>query len=297
MATLPRALAPLRLPHYRCSRRRSCCRCSGRASGWSRWSGRSSRSAAARPRSRSSPRRRRRDAADHAARRRARRPDLAAAHPVRGEVVRAASVGLVAMLSLTGGSTPGSSRSSRSSAASMAGLYYPAYSALLPRCCPRTSCSPRTASRAWPGRSSCRRAARRSRARSSRSLARRRARRDRRGSLSRPRRLVPDCRCRPTPVRRDRDGGTRHPAVALLVDVREGFVYMVRTPWLLATLMFASLLIFLIMGPFEVLVPFVIKDVGGGPADHAISWRRSASAARSARWSSLRSGCRGATSP
>ena len=65
-------------------------------------------------------------------------------------------------------------------------------------------------------------------------------------------------------------GGTRHPAVALLVDVREGFVYMVRTPWLLGTLTFASLLIFLIMGPFEVLVPFVIKDVaGGGPADHA----------------------------
>ena len=46
---------------------------------------------------------------------------------------------------------------------------------------------------------------------------------------------------------------------------------MVRTPWLLGTLTFASLLIFLIMGPFEVLVPFVIKDVaGGGPADHAI---------------------------
>ena len=55
------------------------------------------------------------------------------------------------------------------------------------------------------------------------------------------------------------------------MDVREGFVYMVRTPWLLGTLTFASLLIFLIMGPFEVLVPFVIKDVaGGGPADHAI---------------------------
>jgi hypothetical protein len=46
-----------------------------------------------------------------------------------------------------------------------------------------------------------------------------------------------------------------------------GRIYMVRTPWLLGTLTFASLLIFLIMGPFEVLVPFVIKDVaGGGPA-------------------------------
>jgi len=53
--------------------------------------------------------------------------------------------------------------------------------------------------------------------------------------------------------------------------VREGFVYMVLTPWLLGTLTFASLLIFLIMGPFEVLVPFVIKDVaGGGPEQHAL---------------------------
>ena len=59
--------------------------------------------------------------------------------------------------------------------------------------------------------------------------------------------------------------------MALLVDVREGFVYMVRTPWLLGTLTFASLLIFLIMGPFEVLVPFVVKDVaGGGPEQHAL---------------------------
>src|SRR5262245_53661363 len=40
-----------------------------------------------------------------------------------------------------------------------------------------------------------------------------------------------------TPVRRDRD----HPASSMLHDLREGFVYMVRTPWLLATLLFASL--------------------------------------------------------
>ncbi|MFB9308612.1 MFS family permease [Agromyces hippuratus] len=66
-------------------------------------------------------------------------------------------------------------------------------------------------------------------------------------------------------------GGSRHPALALLVDVREGFVYMARTPWLLGTLGFASLLILLIMGPFEVLVPFVIKDsAGGGPQEHAL---------------------------
>lgn len=45
-----------------------------------------------------------------------------------------------------------------------------------------------------------------------------------------------------------------------LHDIREGFVYMLRTPWLLSTLVFASLMILLMMGPFEVLVPFLIKD-------------------------------------
>jgi MFS family permease len=79
-----------------------------------------------------------------------------------------------------------------------------------------------------------------------------------------------------TPVRRelgDGEGGARnaHPVVTALRDMREGFGYMVRTPWLLATLLFASLLVLTIMGPFEVLVPFVIKErLGGGPADPAL---------------------------
>ena len=62
-----------------------------------------------------------------------------------------------------------------------------------------------------------------------------------------------------------------HPVVSMLRDMREGFVYMVRTPWLLATLIFASLMIFVIMGPLEVLMPFLVKDkLGGGPGDHAL---------------------------
>ena len=75
-----------------------------------------------------------------------------------------------------------------------------------------------------------------------------------------------------TPVRRDfaLEGRRRHPVVSALADVREGFGYMVRTPWLLATLLFAALMILVMMGPLEVLVPFLIKDkLGGGPADHA----------------------------
>jgi MFS family permease len=69
-----------------------------------------------------------------------------------------------------------------------------------------------------------------------------------------------------TAVRRDlsADGA----ATGLFTDVREGFVYMVRTPWLLATLLFASLMLLVFIGPLEVLVPFAIKDAGGGPTQH-----------------------------
>jgi MFS family permease len=67
-----------------------------------------------------------------------------------------------------------------------------------------------------------------------------------------------------TPVRREGAGDG-----SLLADVREGFVYMVRTPWLLATLLFASLMLLVFIGPFEVLVPFAIRDIGGGPSQHA----------------------------
>ena len=53
--------------------------------------------------------------------------------------------------------------------------------------------------------------------------------------------------------------------------MKEGFLYMVRTPWLLSTLLFASLMILAVMGPLEVLVPFLLKDkLGGGPGDHAL---------------------------
>lgn len=61
-----------------------------------------------------------------------------------------------------------------------------------------------------------------------------------------------------------------HPVQSALHDLREGFVYMVGTPWLLSTLLFASLMVLAMMGPFEVLIPFLVKDkLGGGPGDHA----------------------------
>ncbi|WP_211214479.1 MFS transporter [Actinomycetospora chiangmaiensis] len=64
-----------------------------------------------------------------------------------------------------------------------------------------------------------------------------------------------------------RDGG-RASAVA---DLREGFRYMLVTRWLLVTLVFACLMILVVIGPLEVLVPFAVKDrAGGGPGGHAL---------------------------
>ena len=74
-----------------------------------------------------------------------------------------------------------------------------------------------------------------------------------------------------TPIRRTLDEAhAQHPIRSAFVDMREGFAYMWRTPWLLATLLFASLMILVMMGPLEVLIPFLIKDrLGGGPDDHS----------------------------
>ena len=46
----------------------------------------------------------------------------------------------------------------------------------------------------------------------------------------------------------------------LLRDLRDGFVFMVRTPWLLWTLLFASMFVLLVLGPIEVLLPFIAKQ-------------------------------------
>lgn len=75
-----------------------------------------------------------------------------------------------------------------------------------------------------------------------------------------------------TDVRRDLSASAGlHPVRSALRDVADGFAHMVRTPWLLATLVYASLMVLLVIGPFEVLVPFLVKDgLSGGPDDHAL---------------------------
>jgi MFS transporter, DHA3 family, tetracycline resistance protein len=46
----------------------------------------------------------------------------------------------------------------------------------------------------------------------------------------------------------------------VLRDLRDGFVFMLHTPWLLWTLLFASLFVLVVLGPIEVLLPFIAKQ-------------------------------------
>ena len=71
---------------------------------------------------------------------------------------------------------------------------------------------------------------------------------------------------RSVPIARDRSGDTAHPLVSIYRDMREGVVYMVRTPWLFATLLFAFGWVLVLLGPIEVLLPFAVRDQTGGGA-------------------------------
>lgn len=62
-----------------------------------------------------------------------------------------------------------------------------------------------------------------------------------------------------------------HPVTSILTDLGEGFAYMWRTRWLWASLFYFSFLLLMVMGPLEVLVPFALRDrVGGDASDHAM---------------------------
>ncbi|MGP0222265.1 MFS transporter [Paenarthrobacter sp. NCHU4564] len=59
--------------------------------------------------------------------------------------------------------------------------------------------------------------------------------------------------------------GAEVPArTSLFHDLREGFSYTIRTPWLLWTLLWACLSVLFLIGPIEVLLPFVVRDQLGG---------------------------------
>ncbi len=55
-----------------------------------------------------------------------------------------------------------------------------------------------------------------------------------------------------------REPGHEQPHMAR--DLRDGFVFMLRTPWLLWTLLFASMFVLVVLGPIEVLLPFIAND-------------------------------------
>ncbi|WP_120521763.1 MFS transporter [Arthrobacter celericrescens] len=57
-------------------------------------------------------------------------------------------------------------------------------------------------------------------------------------------------------------GGSRRGGAvrSFLLDLREGVSYTLRTPWLLWTLIWACLSVLFIIGPIEVLIPFVVRD-------------------------------------
>lgn len=68
-----------------------------------------------------------------------------------------------------------------------------------------------------------------------------------------------------TPDRAD----TREPTA--FSDLREAARYVRQTSWLWATLAFAFVAVFFLLGPLEVLAPFVIRDrTGGGSAEYGI---------------------------
>jgi DHA3 family tetracycline resistance protein-like MFS transporter len=51
-----------------------------------------------------------------------------------------------------------------------------------------------------------------------------------------------------------------HERPHVLRDLREGFLFVSGTPWLLWTLLFASVFVLLVLGPIEVLLPFIAND-------------------------------------
>lgn len=53
---------------------------------------------------------------------------------------------------------------------------------------------------------------------------------------------------------------------ALAADFREGWSYVRKTRWLLASLLFGTAFVLFILGPMEVLLPFAIRDQTGGGA-------------------------------
>ncbi|WP_124246020.1 MFS transporter [Gordonia sp. X0973] len=78
-------------------------------------------------------------------------------------------------------------------------------------------------------------------------------------------------RMQPVPLRRDPEALRGNPIRGVVRDLVEAFGYLVRTPWLWATLCYSTVLVLATLGPIEVLIPFLLRErFGGNAADHAL---------------------------
>jgi MFS family permease len=69
----------------------------------------------------------------------------------------------------------------------------------------------------------------------------------------------------PTPTAEESEQ-EQQDAKSVLQDLREAVVFTVRTPWLLWTLLYAMLWVLVVVGPEEVLLPFLVRDrIGEDP--------------------------------
>jgi MFS family permease len=68
----------------------------------------------------------------------------------------------------------------------------------------------------------------------------------------------------PRAVGKDSQPGVVRPRKSFFHDLHEGITYTLRTPWLLWTLLWACISVLFLIGPIEVLMPFVVRDQLGG---------------------------------
>ena len=64
---------------------------------------------------------------------------------------------------------------------------------------------------------------------------------------------------RPAATKTDAQAPDREPP-HVLRDLRDGFAFMLHTRWLLWTLLFASMFVLVVLGPIEVLLPFIVDQ-------------------------------------
>ncbi|MFT4199747.1 MFS transporter [Gordonia sp. (in: high G+C Gram-positive bacteria)] len=72
------------------------------------------------------------------------------------------------------------------------------------------------------------------------------------------------------PLRQEPEALQGNPVQGIIRDLAEGFAFVGKTPWLWATLLYSTVLVLATLGPIEVLVPFLLRErMHGNASDHA----------------------------